>query len=380
MPLRITTEEAEKEVGLIQEGVADFVSLVPHGANRQPFRMVKQEGGDKGNMIRKIQSILMPTTMKLTDLQKDEKLGFLTEAKGDSMKKFDHYTRYEQADIKKFDKDSIQLVKLDKSAFAIVGTLVPGVEDKDIMSLSQEFEKAAAITDTVFDAPVEAGRQFTISFGDIFHKELDSFISIVINSMRQSSGDVKKRKQTVLNAFEAFKSFMVMGLDTVDTAKFDEAILDKIQGMAPSKKAVNINKNLEELEMNKEEIQAMIDNSNKTLKDDIVTNVSASLGEVIAKAITDSDKKKETDAKSVADAKKKSDDDATLVKTVGELKKTVEKMGNQLGITEPGANDDPNADAEAKKKADEEAEANKSKGKDGKDDNVYTGLMFKQTA
>lgn len=377
--LRITTEETEKEVGIIEEGIADFVSLVPHGANRQPFRILKQEGGDKGNMVRKIQSILMPTTMKLTDLQKDEKLGFLTEAKGDSIKKFDHYTRYEQADIKKFEKDSIQLVKLDKSAFAIVGTLVPGVEDKDIMSLSQEFEKAAAITDTVFDAPVEAGRQFTISFGDIFHKELDSFISIVINSMRQSSGDVKKRKQTVLNAFDAFRTFMVMGLETVDTAKFDETILDKMQPMVLSqKKEVNINKNLEETEMTKEEIQAMIDNNNKTLKDGIVKDVSTSLGDVVAKAIADSDKKKEVDAKTIADVKAKSDKEAILLKTVDTLTKTVEKMGNQLGI-ESGSEEDPKADAEAKKKADEEAdEANK--GKDGKkDENVFGGLMFKQT-
>lgn len=375
MTLRMVTEEAEKEVGLIEEGKAEFVSVVRHGANRQPFRIIKGEGGVKNNMIKKIQSILVPTGMELMELQKDEKLGFLTEASGEAAKKFEHYTRYDQADIKKFDKDSIQLVKLSEKAYAIVGALVPGVEDKNIMSLSSEFEKAATITDTVFDAPIEAGRQFTISFGDIFHKELDAFVSVVINSMRQSAGELKKRKQMILNAFEAFKSFMVMGLDTVDTAKFDETILDNIQSVVTSKEVKNINQNLEDQEMTKEEIQAMIDSSNNTLKDSIVTDVTKSLGTVVSKAITDNDKAKADKLKNDTDAKKKADDYSDLIKTVKTQGELLTKIGSQLN-TDPSDNDVDDTD---KNKSDDNTDDDtQKKNPDKKQSDVFTGLMFKQ--
>ena len=382
MAMQSETTRVKKKVGMLENVDVEFVSLVEHGANQQPFRVVKQEGGERFKMKdNKVQAILVPNDMTMEDLAKDEKFAFLTEAITSKAVKFETYTKYVQADVEKFEKDSIRLVKLKGASLAIVGSLVPGVEDRSLLSLGDEVEKAAIIPiNSVFDIPVE-GKQLILSFGDLFHRELDSFISIIMNALRQSSGDSKKRKQIVLSAFEAFKNFMVAGLDAIGTEKMDSTVLDKIQesfkmlGKEDSHKP-----NLEEIDMiEKKEIQEMIDASNGKLK----TDLTASVAEIVAKTILDIETKKADKVKSDDANKAKETEMQTLVKSVKELTEKVAKIGDQPN-TDSAANDADDKEALDKEKKDKE-KADKEKNdsltpeqkKKYADDHIYDGLLLK---
>jgi len=377
MAVAIETEDVEKQVGILNKDThIDYLSLVRHGANRQPFRIVKKEGGEIDNMDYKIHSILVPNGMNMSDLAKEEKLAFLTEAKTSVQKKFDEYTKYEQADLKKFEKDSMRLVKLSDSSYAVVGSLMDGVDDKDTLSLS----KAVVIADAnVLHAPLEAGRQFVVSFGDLFFDELDSFESILINAMRQSGLSAKKRKQTVLNAFEAFRGFMVMGLDAVGSEKMDEDFLNKMQEAFKNKERKPSSKstNIEDIDMTQEEINKAMDDKLKGFRTGLSDEIKKTVADTVLNTMAAIDKQKSEDTK-VSDEKKKSDEaNKKLVDTVEKLVEKVEKLGGDPD-TDHLATDDGEEDATQKKiKAD--AEKNKKNKSDDEvvNDGIFAGSIFR---
>lgn len=379
MPVQTEIEEVEKQVGILNKDThVDYLSLVRHGANQQPFRIVKGEGGEKNRMKDyKIYSILVPNGMNMSDLiAKEEKLAFLTEANTTVQKKFDEYTRYEQTELKKFEKDSMRLVKLSDSSFAVVGSLKQGVDDKDILSLS----KNVVIADSnLLHAPLEAGRQFVVSFGDLFFDEMDSFESILISAMRQSGTDAKKRKQTVLNAFEAFKNFMVMGLDALGSEKLDEEFLNKMQeafkkNKEALKKPSSKSTNVEDTDMTPEDITKIMDGKLQKFGEGLTSELQKSVKETVIETIAAIEKKKAEDSKTL-DAKTKSEKASkALVDTVTKLVEKVDKIGGDpdtksgAGEADDGEENDTKAKADAdKKKVDTEKNEKL---------NVFKGAIF----
>lgn len=264
MPVKIESEEVVKDVVFLTNAEVEFVSLVRHGANQMPFRVVKEDSVSKGgigsghhghdgrsgggsvpyegsrqynrdggavggkerskggeNKVAMIvQSILLPKSVELEKLSKEDKLNWLAEARVDSMKEFDDYRSLEQLPVEKFEKGSLSMVKLhDSGAWAIVGALSDKSEVKNVLTVGKaQAEKLMSIPESPMNAVVAETPMpaYSVTFGEMFDKELSSFIDVVRGSLSQTGSDSKKRKSAVLNALDAFRSFLSMSLDLVN--------------------------------------------------------------------------------------------------------------------------------------------------------------------
>jgi len=225
MAVKIVEKETTKrKVDFLVDTDVEFISLVRHGANRTPFRIVKSEvkGGVEKKMV-VVQSILLPTGKKVEDLTQKEELAWLSEAKVDAPENFEEYVRHTQLEIEKFDQATLQLTKLDDSgAYALIGALKEGSTDENVLTLGKaEVEKLALVTplDEVVERPAVMGVVNT--FRDVFERELSSMLDVVYGSLKQSAQDPKKRKKMVLDSIDAFRMFLAMSLDNIGKSEVE---------------------------------------------------------------------------------------------------------------------------------------------------------------
>lgn len=361
MGAKVIRHEVERDITFLQDANVDFISLVRHGANKQAFRIVKQEGGVSENMRKVIQSILLLNDMDIEKLSSVDGLGYLTEAKTDEMTKFDKYNKYVQTDEKKFEKDSLSLVKLGESGYAIVGKLKEDADDKNVLVLGMSKEDSNK-TKNVLDVAVPSSSvTMTQTFGDLLHKELSLFLDIVFGVLRQSSVDPKKRKAMVMGAFESFRNFVSMGLDTIGKAKVD---MDKIKV-----DKLTINKGEK---MNKEEIL-------KLIKDGILEILPESVKDTVAKSVStaiaplkEALEKLTKDATAKPEGKDKKDKDSTadqitkMSEVINGMKEKLDKMGGELE-TQPSRSEKDDGSNETEKTPPAEKESG-----------VFSGLLIKQ--
>ena len=215
--MKIVSEVKEADVTFLTDADVHFVSLVRHGANRSPFKVIKEEkeGGD-GKMTMVIQSILVPKNSSLEDLAKKKDCAWAVEAKTDSKETFDTYDKYVQIEEDGFVQNSLQLTKLDgNGTFAMVGSLKDG-KSKEVLTIpEQKMDIPISPMDT---AIAEAdGPAFVLTFRDMFDKELSGFLDVVRGTMNQSKVDTKKRKASVMSALTAFGNFLSIGIDAIDS-------------------------------------------------------------------------------------------------------------------------------------------------------------------
>ena len=225
MAVKILTEESEKEVTFLQDAKVKFVSLVRHGANRMPFRIIKseQKGGDVTKMTMVIQSILLPKGVKLGDLSTEKDLGWVNDADGKT-EDFEDYSRTTLVDVDKFDKDGLKMVKVhDRGVWVIAGDLADGAEVEDPVTLgSEDAEKAGLMPTAPMDAMLGgdevSAAAVAQSFRELFDRELTSMLDVVYGSLKQAAAKPKARKTAILNAVDAFRSFLSVGLDAIQDA------------------------------------------------------------------------------------------------------------------------------------------------------------------
>jgi len=179
-----------------------------------------------------VQSILVPKTVKMESLATGVN-AFLAEARLDAVEEFDAYKKYEQQPVEKFERESLSLLKIHPDgAYVMVGTLKDTTE-KNVLTISKEqAEKILQVPASPMDAPVaeEPRPNYVVTFRDMFEKELRGFLDVVTGAMSQSAADTKKRKAQVMNALEAFRNFLSIGLDAMgeSAAKLDRGPGDAI--------------------------------------------------------------------------------------------------------------------------------------------------------
>lgn len=220
MAIKMIKEEIEKEVSFLTEVDVNFVSLVKHGANKQPFRIVKserKEGMEKVSMI--IQSILLPKGLSLASLSSEKDLRWLVDAKETEVLELDDYRKLVQMPAEKFEKDSLSLLKLGKTgAFAMIGKLQDRSMEKEALSIGKkQTEKLMEMPQAPMSQPVaqEERQPLQVSFGDMFYSEMDNMVNVIRGTLSQTGVDEKKRKGVILGAVDAFKTFLSMGLDSI---------------------------------------------------------------------------------------------------------------------------------------------------------------------
>lgn len=220
---KIETVQTEKRIDFLVNVDPEFVSLVRHGANRTPFRVVKSEEGVNEMMF--VQSILVPKSVNLDEIVSKEGLTWLEKVKLSSKEDFDDYVKLHQMPVAKFEKN-LNMVKLDPSGvYAITGSLVDKEDSKDALTFeSKKVSKMMEVSGSPADAPVaEVERKpYVVSFKEMFEVELDNFLSVVRGTLNQSGVTPEKRKKTVMSALDGFKSFLTVALDAVNTAKKED--------------------------------------------------------------------------------------------------------------------------------------------------------------
>lgn len=229
--IRVITSTEEKDINLLSDVDAEFVSLVRHGANRMPFRIIKEEKKGGGRMeIQALQSILAPKGVDFEALASNKGLEYLSEAKFDKIEEYGDTQKAVQVPLDLFNIDTLNLLKLgDTGAMAIVGTLKEDADKSQIITIGKEdAEKIAEIPIAPMDAIIgdqeaAASQALVASFKNMFEAELYSMLDIVHGVLKQSAAPIKKRKASIMSAVDAFKEFVLIGLDAVgeSSVKFD---------------------------------------------------------------------------------------------------------------------------------------------------------------
>lgn len=371
MALNIKTKEVTKKITLMTNPRAGFVSLVKHAASRQPFRVVKTEKG--GNVTVKsmvVQSILLPNGTTIGDLASKSGMNWLSDASVEKADKYDSFTKFTQIPVEKFDKESLKLVKVEKSgAFVLAGQFLPDTQVEGAITLGEEdVAKASEIPVAPMDAifgNADINALIAQNFANLFDRETYSMLDIVHGLLRQTSTDPKKRKTAILVALDGYKNFISMGLDALnDTAA-------KLDG-GPEKFCLPAEKETQTIDKGEENMELF------KSKEEFVEAVTSVLN-----IHTDQVQKVEDLKTREADAKKRDENFVTLTGTVQKMAETVNtlvKKTEKLEIepdTDAAAPDGKTVDAEGKvKKTDDGAPAEPKK--TGIDMSVFSGLLTTQ--
>lgn len=365
--VRVVKETVDKEIHFLVNVDPRFVSLVRHGANQQPFRVIKSHkgGGDNVGMI--VQSILLPEGVTLEELAAKKELAWLAEAMADQTSDHGGYSKLVQKGEDDFEKESLALVKLDDSgAFAMVGKLIDPEQAKNSLALGvREADKVLDIQPSPMETPIaeEARPNFVVTFGEMFHKELSSFIDVVRGVLTQSSADPKKRKKTVLDALDAFKGFLAIGLDALGTeaAKVDaDTTTTKEENPMFKDKDEFTSAVTEILEntvpgMVAETLKAIDEQAKETETTEEATTEEVTTEEVVTEETTPPEGESEL-AQTVKD----------LAATVDTLVKKQDELANQLQ-TDPGSQETTEETVVEKETTEE-------------DESVFAGILFKKAS
>jgi len=336
------TIEVEKKINFLVDVDPTFVSLVRHGANRTPFRVIKSEEVKDEMMF--VQSILVPKNVKISDIASKEGLEWLADATLESKEEFDEYTKFNQMPVSKFEKD-LGMMKLDDSGvYALTGKLLSKEDVNNALTFEPtQVSKMMEVTSSPADTPIaEVERKpYVVSFKEMFEVELDNFLSVVRGTLNQSGLEPEKRKKTVMGALDGFKSFLTVALDAMNGNKKEDTGLETLNDKLEKIHNAIVNKGGGK-DMTKEEVKAIV-----------IETLTEKANEVVSKE----QKKEEKPVEVVNKAEEKIDDLSLQVKDIASkmeaLSQKQEAFGNQL-ISIPAAgkpNDKLNQNPEEKPKS-----------------------------
>jgi len=224
MGLKIkAVKDVEKDIKFMTNLEVDFVSLVPHGANKEPFRVIKSvKGGNMENYV--VQSLIFADGADVEGIAQKSDLGWLSELSMENVEKNAAYSRIVQIDASQFDHDTLQLLKLDESGvWTVVGKLAENSEKADdaiVVSEKQVKEIKSRDEKNFFKTPVTDERLLegwyipTLTAGELFQEELFKMEDVLFSVLRQEGMDNKKKKATITASIDAFKGFVSMLMDS----------------------------------------------------------------------------------------------------------------------------------------------------------------------
>lgn len=196
----ITTTIEDTVVFMTQPDV-QFVSLVKHGANRTPFKVLKHEKEDS-TMKKVVQSILVKN-----DLPKEQIEKALEGMSKKSATSFKTFTSYPQLSLDRCADGSFMTTKHSdiEGVYVILADLKEGESEKGTLQMDAK----------------EAIDYATL---DNLYTELYAMADVVSGAMRQESAGTEFRKSTILTAIENFRNFAEVTLSSMDSEKADTFI------------------------------------------------------------------------------------------------------------------------------------------------------------
>lgn len=197
------TTTIEDEVVFMVDPTVEYVSLVKHGANRAPFKVLKGEKTkEETNMNKVVQSVLVRNDLSDEDVAKA--LEGIDKRDG---KKYSSFTAYPQVSIEKVNAETVVVVKHEEvdGIYFVLGDLAEGASEGGTLV-------------------VDAKEAVDYATMDNLYTELYAMADVVGGAMRQENADVKFRKNTILTAIDNFKSFAEVVLESLSAKKLEKAV------------------------------------------------------------------------------------------------------------------------------------------------------------
>lgn len=188
------TTVIEDEVVFMVDPQVEFVSLVKYGANRAPFKVIKNENTkEEPNMNKVVQSVLVRN-----DLSDEDITNALEGIDRREEKKFDTFTAYPQVSVHKCKEDSMIVQKHEEveGIYFVLGDLAEG-------------------TGTQGTLQVDVKEAVDYATMDNLYSELYAMADVVGGAMRQENADPDFRKTTILTTIDNFRSFAEVVLENL---------------------------------------------------------------------------------------------------------------------------------------------------------------------
>lgn len=225
MGLKVHTETKEQQAHLMAQPDIKFVSLVGNAANREPFRVVKNDSVGGENMAgAAVQRLIAPAGSDIVAILKEEGIDFQGEVSVAAKSTIEGYDVYTQAGIEKFDPTSFGLVvmtsKSDKSVSAVVGKLKTEHKSDSVLTIKSDL--SSPLDTTVVSMNVEDTYYGMYISTTTAAEALDNQswnLYRGIGSIASAAGmDSKARLKTMLAMVDGFRNFLSTLMAFVDDA------------------------------------------------------------------------------------------------------------------------------------------------------------------
>lgn len=220
--VREITTTVEDEVVFMVDPTVEFVSLVKYGANRAPFKVIKNEKTkEEPNMNKVVQSVLVRNDLSDEDMTKA-----LEGIDRRDEKKFTTFTAYPQVSVHKCNEESLIVQKHEEveGVYFVLGDLAEGTGESGTLLVDVK----------------EAVDYATL---DNLYSELYAMADVVGGAMRQENADADFRKTTILTTIDNFRAFAEVVLENlsktklakgVDPKNHPDLVLDILHAVAPT--------------------------------------------------------------------------------------------------------------------------------------------------
>ena len=213
---KVVSTIIEDEVTFLTNVDVEFVSLVRHGANRTPFKILKSDKGGS-TMEKVVIAVLIPKSISDEDA-KAHLEGYRT----DEVKEYDTYKSYIQVDQESIDLESAEIIQLNDEARVLgVVAFLANPEEKDAENAGKDPDKDsdAAKADEDIEPKVIEKEALDYATLDDVYMELYAMADIVGGALRQSTMDANDRKKIVSTAISNFATFADMVLSNTKADK-----------------------------------------------------------------------------------------------------------------------------------------------------------------
>ena len=271
MGLTVQAQTVEQEASLMASPEIRYVSLVQHAANREPFRIVKNDigGADMGGSV--VQRIIAPEGTDVKAILLAEGIDFAEQMSVEVKSSHNGFDIYTQTGIEKFETgdNAFKLHKIgksDKPLLIVTGKLKQEFQNNAEVS-ALKADGLSSLSDAVIDVNVEQGYYGMYISMTTAMDALDTEVwnlSRGIFAIGSAKGmDNKTRLKSIYGMVDGFKNFVGSLLTLVDEQNAtktentgdSEIIFTKIKAMLDG--VENATKQ-EDTDMKPEEMQAAI--------------------------------------------------------------------------------------------------------------------------
>lgn len=318
---KVTTVPVETTVTYLKEPEVSFVSLVKHGANNTPFRVIKEN--KEGQMNKVVQAIKVPK-----DSNVDLKTIVGKDFRKDTVEEEGSYLVYEQVEKSVCDPDSKSVVVLDpeNNVYAVTYNLLA---EKETIDTSSKWNNKTGIQLKEYtkkeDGPKLPEGESNIIVSELNVKELSywdvmdelySMVEMISGAMGQSSREQNSVKDIVLDSIDNFRSYCENLFSDVKyssrpkDAKTGDIVTKTIEIMKTNDSNKKGGDTMLELKDKEELVGIITETVDKVLKDR--EDKESTKAEIKAKE--DKEKEKEKEINTLKDSVKALEDTITTMK------------------------------------------------------------------